>query len=118
MWEKHDRQRQGLCVAMLANVAPLLGVVLLATPSLPHGVGLEESKPDDAKNGVSPAPQSPTGERRSYRALRDWLEQYRGTTPTFQPGQHLTAADQEALKPFIPQPAWEYFFYPEMDMEI
>jgi len=99
---------------MLATVAALLGVVLLTSPSLAEG--LEESKAQDAKNGVPPAALSPTGEQRSYRALRDWLEQYRGTTPTFQPGQHLTAADQEALKPFIPQPAWEYFFYPERDM--
>lgn len=118
MWGKRDRQRKGLGVAMLAIVAVLLGVVLLTIPSLAEGVRPGESKAEDAENGVPPAALSPTGELRSYRALRDWLEQYRDTTPTFQPGQRLTAADQEALKPFIPLPAREFFFYPEMDMEI
>src|SRR2546429_9842215 len=104
MWEKRDRQKKGLCGAMLATVAALLGVILLTGPSLADGGGLEESKAEDAQNGVPPAGLSPTGEFRSYRALRDWLEKYPGTRPTSQPGQHLTAAEQASLQPFYPQP--------------
>ncbi len=54
----------------------------------------------------------------SYQAMREWLEAGQEAEPTFQPGQRLTAADQEALKPFIPLPAWEYYFFPDMEMEI
>jgi hypothetical protein len=64
------------------------------------------------------APESMATEDRSYHTLLSWLEEYRDATPAFQPGQHLTAADQNALKPFVPLPAWEFYFYPEMDMEI
>jgi hypothetical protein len=64
------------------------------------------------------APWSMAAEERSYPALLSWLQEYRDATPAFQPGQHLTTADQEALKPFVPLPAWEFYFYPEMDMEI
>src|SRR5215813_8267255 len=63
------------------------------------------------------SPSSATDER-SYQAIRKWLEEYRTATPSFQPGEHLTNKDIERLRPFIPQPGWEYFFYPEMDMEI
>ncbi|MBI3801173.1 MAG: DUF1329 domain-containing protein [Deltaproteobacteria bacterium] len=55
---------------------------------------------------------------RSYKAVRDWLEQYREVAPSFQPGEHLTYKDIDRLRPFIPQPAWEYYFFPDMDMEI
>ncbi len=55
---------------------------------------------------------------RSYQAVRDWLEQYRHVSPAFQPGERLTFADIERLKPFIPQPAWEFYFFPDMEMEI
>lgn len=64
------------------------------------------------------APWSMAAEERSYQALLSWLEEYRDAEPAFHSGQHLTAADQDALKPFIPLPAWEFYFYPEMDMEI
>src|SRR5215813_10732978 len=64
------------------------------------------------------APWSLAAEERSYQALLSWLEEYRDATPTFQPGQHLTTADQDALTPFVPLPAREFYFYPEMDMEI
>lgn len=64
------------------------------------------------------APWSLAAEERSYQALLSWLEEYRDATPAFQPGQHLTTADQDALKPFVPLPAREFYFYPEMDMEI
>src|SRR5262245_42313150 len=63
-------------------------------------------------------PWSMAAEERSYQALLSWLEEYRDATPAFQPGRHLTAADQDALKPFVPLPAWEFYVYPEMDMEI
>ncbi|MCS6926876.1 MAG: DUF1329 domain-containing protein, partial [Candidatus Binatia bacterium] len=55
---------------------------------------------------------------RSYQAVRDWLEQYRHASPAFQPGERLTFHDIERLKPFIPQPAWEFYFFPEMEMEV
>jgi hypothetical protein len=69
---------------------------------------------------VSPGvvPWSLAAEEGSYQALLSWLEASRDATPAFQPGQHLIAADQDALKPFLPLPAWEFYFYPEMDMEI
>jgi hypothetical protein len=54
----------------------------------------------------------------SYQALRNWIEQYRTVPPTFTPGQHLTEKDRKILEPFIPQPAWEYYFFAGMDMEI
>jgi hypothetical protein len=43
------------------------------------------------------APWALAAEERSYQALLSWLEEYRDATPTFQPGQHLTAADQDVL---------------------
>jgi hypothetical protein len=64
------------------------------------------------------APWSMAAEERSYQALLNWLEEHRDATPAFQSGQHLSAADQDALKPFVPLSAWEFYFYPEMDMEI
>lgn len=54
---------------------------------------------------------------RSYEELLSWLEGSRTAEATFQPGQRLTLADQEKLKPFLPLPAWELFFYPDMVME-
>ena len=57
-------------------------------------------------------------ENQSYQALRQWVEQNRGATPTFAPGQHLTEQDWEAIKPFIPQSAWQYYRFAGMDMEI
>jgi hypothetical protein len=57
-------------------------------------------------------------DHRSYQAIRRWLEEYRAASPSFQPGERLTVADVERLKPFIPRPAWEFYFFPDMDMEI
>jgi len=54
----------------------------------------------------------------SYQALVSWIEQNRSATPTFSPGQRLTEKDWEAIKPFIPQSAWEYYHFAGMDMEI
>lgn len=55
---------------------------------------------------------------RSYKAVREWLEKYRDAKPDFKPGEHLTIKDIERIKPFLPQPAWEYYFFDDMDMEI
>lgn len=46
-------------------------------------------------------------QEQTYKALHDWIEQYRAVSPTWTPGQHLTEADRKALEPFIPQSAWE-----------
>src|SRR5581483_6623078 len=55
---------------------------------------------------------------RSYQAVRKWLEEYRDAKPNFKPGEHLTIKDIDRIKPFLPQPAWEYYFFHDMDMEI
>jgi len=55
---------------------------------------------------------------RSYKAVREWLEKYRDAKPDFKPGEHLTIKDIERIKPFLPQPAWEFYFFDDMDMEI
>jgi Protein of unknown function (DUF1329) len=55
---------------------------------------------------------------RSYKAVREWLEKYRDAKPDFKPGEHLTIKDIERIKPFLPQPAWEYYFFDDMDMEV
>lgn len=55
---------------------------------------------------------------KSYQALRHWLEQDRAPQPAFEPGQRLTLEHRDALEPFIPQSAWEYYFFPDMEMEI
>lgn len=67
---------------------------------------------------VGTSPLSLAANEQSYQALRDWVEQYRPVPPTFTPGQHLTEAERKALEPFIPQSAWEYYFFPGMEMEI
>jgi hypothetical protein len=61
---------------------------------------------------------SSASEGQSYEALRHWLEQHRTAEPGFAAGQHLTLKDREALEPFIPQSAWEYYFFSDLDMEI
>ena len=57
-------------------------------------------------------------DEQSYQAMQEWLKAGQEAEPTFQAGQRLTVADQEALKPFIPLPAWEYYLFPDMEMEI
>ncbi len=55
----------------------------------------------------------------SYQALRDWIENSRPTTETTTPGQHLTLKDREStLEALIPQAAWKYYFFDDMDMTI
>jgi len=68
--------------------------------------------------GLSIAPLARAAEDQSYQAVRNWLEQYRAVPPSFQPGEHLTIKDVDRLRPFIPQPAWEFYFYPDMDIEV
>jgi hypothetical protein len=69
-------------------------------------------------SNLLPVGLAPAAEDQSYQALRNWIEQYRPVPPTFAPGQHLTETDRKALEPFIPQSAWEYYFFAGMDMEI
>ncbi|MGE0827524.1 MAG: outer membrane lipoprotein-sorting protein [Candidatus Binatia bacterium] len=57
-------------------------------------------------------------EDQSYKALRNWIEAHRPDQPTFAPGQRLSLEDRKALEPFIPQTAWEYYFFDRMEMEI
>ncbi len=57
-------------------------------------------------------------EDQSYSAFTSWFEQHREAPPTFTPGQTLTLKDRKALEPFIPQPAWEYYFFDDMEMKI
>ncbi|MGE4095084.1 MAG: DUF1329 domain-containing protein [Candidatus Binatia bacterium] len=57
-------------------------------------------------------------EDQSYKALRAWIDTYRATEPAFTSGQHLSLSDRQALEPFIPQTAWEYYFFDGMKMEI
>ena len=53
----------------------------------------------------------------SYDTLRNWIEHSRPEVE-LTPGQHLTLKDRAILEPLIPQPAWEYYFYDGMDMEV
>jgi hypothetical protein len=62
--------------------------------------------------------QSYATEDQSYQALLDWINNPLAGTPAI-PGQHLTLSDREAvLEALIPQTAWEYYFFDDMDMEI
>jgi len=116
MQGKRSWQGRGLCLSLLATIVALLIGLLSTGLSLADGV-----HPEEDGSGVSetlPASPSLGGAGRSYQELRNWLEKYRDAEPIFQPGQRLTAKDQEALKPFIPISAWEYYFFPDMEMEI
>ena len=57
-------------------------------------------------------------EDQSYTALMSWFEQHREAPASFTAGQTLTLKDRKALEPFIPQSAWEYYFFDDMEMEI
>ena len=57
-------------------------------------------------------------EDQSYQAMVNWLEHHREAPPTFEPGQTLGLQDRQALEPFIPQSAWEYYFFDDMEMQI
>ncbi|MBV1930387.1 MAG: DUF1329 domain-containing protein [Porticoccaceae bacterium] len=61
---------------------------------------------------------SNASEDQSYQALRDWIDNPPTGTQA-SPGQHLTSGDREAvLEALIPQSAWGYYFFDDMDMEI
>ena len=64
------------------------------------------------------APAAGAAEGPSYQALVNWLEHYREAPPTFEPGQTLGLQDRKALEPFIPQSAWAYYFFDDMEMQI
>ncbi|MDA0824650.1 MAG: DUF1329 domain-containing protein [Proteobacteria bacterium] len=53
----------------------------------------------------------------SYTALRDWIDAA-PALDNITPGQHLSAADREALETVIPRSAWKYYIFDDMDMEI
>jgi hypothetical protein len=89
----NSRRKTGWTSAIWSLAITLVGGLLFSTPALA-----------DAD--------------RSYKAVRDWLEQYRAVPPSFQPGEKLTIKDVDRLRPFIPQPAWEFYFFPDMEMEI
>ncbi|RLA40102.1 MAG: hypothetical protein DRR42_26400, partial [Gammaproteobacteria bacterium] len=64
-----------------------------------------------------PTPSYAT-EDQSYQALRNWIDNPPAGAPAT-PGQHLTLSDREAvLEALIPQAAWKYYFFDDMDMEI
>ena len=68
-------------------------------------------------NWAAPA-AARAAEDQSYQALVNWLEHHREAPPTFEPGQTLGLHDRKALEPFIPQSAWEYYFFDDMEMAI
>ena len=57
-------------------------------------------------------------EDQGYQAIVNWLEHHREAPPTFEPGQTLGLHDRKALEPFLPQSAWEYYFFDDMEMQI
>jgi hypothetical protein len=67
---------------------------------------------------LSLAPLARAADEQSYKALRDWIEQYRTVPLQFTVGQTLTEKDRALLEPFIPQSAWKYYFFDGMEMEI
>ena len=58
-------------------------------------------------------------DQQSYQLLRDWLVQESPDLTALTPGRHLTAQDRDAaLEYLIPQSAWKYYFFDDMDMEL
>ncbi len=69
-------------------------------------------------SGLWPPPTTALANQdQSYDTLRHWIEHSR-PEGELTPGQHLTLKDRNMLEPLIPQPAWEYYFFDGMDMEI
>ncbi len=55
----------------------------------------------------------------SYEALREWISGHAPDANVVTPGQHLTAQDRSSvLEQLIPQSAWKYYFFDDMDMEV
>ena len=64
-------------------------------------------------------PSLSAAQDQSYDALRHWIDKYQPGAQTVTPGQHLTEKDRKGLlEPLIPQPAWDYYFFDGLDMEI
>ncbi|MEZ0154468.1 MAG: DUF1329 domain-containing protein [Candidatus Reddybacter sp.] len=62
---------------------------------------------------------SQAGDGQSYQALRDWIDNSRPGIESASPGQHLKLKDREStLEALIPQSAWKYYFFDDMDMSI
>lgn len=58
-------------------------------------------------------------EDQSYTALRAWIDQNPPAAEMLTAGQHLTIDDRKTLiEPLIPQSAWEYYLFDDMDMEV
>ncbi|MGD9982967.1 MAG: DUF1329 domain-containing protein [Porticoccaceae bacterium] len=69
--------------------------------------------------------RSHAAEDQSYEALRQWIKNDHPmccdhpAVKSIAPGQHLTLKDrQSVLEALIPQTAWKYYFFDDMDMEI
>ena len=66
---------------------------------------------------LMPTP-SHASEVQCYQALRNWIDSPPAGAPVTT-GQHLTLSDRKAvLEALIPQTAWKYYFFDDMDMEI
>src|SRR5262245_60073556 len=50
--------------------------------------------------------------------ILQWIEKYRDDQPEFKPGDTVTAADREKLRPFLPPGYFEEFNFPEAEFTI
>ena len=54
-----------------------------------------------------------------YKGLREWIDNGAPAADVLPAGRHLTVQDRAALlEPLIPRPAWEYYIFDGLDMEI
>ncbi|MBT4492799.1 MAG: DUF1329 domain-containing protein [Gammaproteobacteria bacterium] len=54
----------------------------------------------------------------SYQTLRDWISSSANGADHLTPGQHLSYADREIIESLVPQAAWKYYIFEDMDMEV
>ena len=55
----------------------------------------------------------------NYQALRDWIAASNPAQDSVTAGQHLGLQDRSGvLEALIPQTAWQYYFFDDMDMEM
>lgn len=54
----------------------------------------------------------------SYQALREWIDSAPSGAGHLVPGEHLKEADRDIVQSLIPQTAWKYYIFNDMDMEI
>ena len=66
--------------------------------------------------GPSRAQADPSSMTRE--TILQWVEQYKDAKPDFQPGDTLTQADLEKVRPFLPPGYFEEFQFPEAVFEI